>query len=37
MRNADFNTVFEKDADDFTGYFSHEEITDIDEQYISRR
>ena len=35
MRNADFNTVFEKDADDFTGYFSHEEITDIDESYIA--
>ncbi|MBP5608490.1 MAG: FtsX-like permease family protein [Lachnospiraceae bacterium] len=35
MKNADFNTVFEKDADDFSGYFSREEITDIDESDIA--
>jgi putative ABC transport system permease protein len=30
-----FNTVFEKDSDDFSGYFSRNEITDIDDQYIA--
>ncbi len=30
-----FNTVFEKDKDDFSGYFSRNEITDIDDQYIA--
>ena len=30
-----FNSAFEKDADDFSGYFSRNEITDIDEQYIA--
>ncbi|MBE5827781.1 MAG: FtsX-like permease family protein [Butyrivibrio sp.] len=30
-----FNAVFEKDKDDFSGYFSRNEITDIDDQYIA--
>lgn len=30
-----FNAVFEKDDDEFTGYFSCNEITDIDDQYIA--
>ena len=35
MKNEDFNTVFEKEADEFSGYFSHEEITDIEESDIA--
>ena len=31
----DFNTVFEKESDDFSGYFSRHEIKDIDEKYIA--
>ena len=31
-----FNETFDKDEDDFTGFFSGNEITDIDEQYIAR-
>ena len=30
-----FNTAFEKDSDDFSGYFSRNEITDIDDQDIA--
>ena len=30
-----FNNVFEKDDDEFSGYFSRNEITDIDEQDIA--
>lgn len=30
-----FNTIFDKDEDEFSGYFSHKEITDIDNQYIA--
>ena len=29
-----FNTVFEKEDDEFSGYFSKNEITDIEDQYI---
>ena len=30
-----FNTAFEKDSDDFSGYFSRNELTDIDDQDIA--
>ncbi len=30
-----FNSVFDKDEDDFQGFFSNNEITDIDNQYIA--
>ena len=30
-----FNTVFDREEDDFTGYFSEEEITDIPAKYIA--
>ena len=30
-----FNETFDMDEDDFSGYFSENEITDIDEQYIA--
>ena len=34
--NADsFNRIFEKDADEFSGFFSGNEITDIDDQNIA--
>ncbi len=35
MRNGDFNDLFEKEDEEFSGYFSRNEITDIDEQDIS--
>ena len=30
-----FKKVFEKEDDDFSGFFAHKEITDIDEMYIA--
>jgi putative ABC transport system permease protein len=30
-----FNTVFDKDQEEFSGFFSRGEITDIDDQYIA--
>ena len=30
-----FKKVFEKEDDDFSGFFAHKEITDIDEKYIA--
>lgn len=36
MTNAQFNAVFERDADSFSGYLSDEMITDIDEDYIAK-
>ena len=35
MKNEDFNVTFDNKSDYFSGYFSHEEITDIDDQYIA--
>ncbi len=35
MTSDMFNDVFEKEDDEFTGYFSRNEITDIDEKYIA--
>ncbi len=35
MRNDNFNAVFDKDEEDFSGYFSRKEIHDIDEQDIA--
>lgn len=35
MDSESFNDVFEVKEDEFTGYFSRNEITDIDEQYIA--
>lgn len=35
MRNDDFNELFDHDEEEFSGYFSRNEITDIDEQYIA--
>ncbi len=35
MDLADFNTEFEKESDEFAGFFSRNEINDIDEQYIA--
>ena len=35
MPNDNFNRVFEKDEDSFTGYMSDEEIEGIDEKYIA--
>lgn len=35
MRNECFNTIFEKDEDEFSGYFSRNEITDIDDKNIA--
>ncbi len=34
MNLDSFNNIFEKEYDEFTGYFSRNEITDIDDQYI---
>lgn len=34
MNLDSFNKIFEKEDDEFTGYFSRNEITDIDDQYI---
>lgn len=35
MDSDSFNKVFEKEDDDFSGYLSHKEITDIEEKYIA--
>ncbi|MCM1506313.1 MAG: FtsX-like permease family protein [Ruminococcus flavefaciens] len=35
MNISDFNSTFEKDSDYFSGYFSEDEITDIDSAYIA--
>lgn len=35
MPAKEFNSFFEKDEDYFSGYISHNEITDIDEKYIA--
>ncbi len=35
MDHESFNSVFDKEDDDFSGYFSRREITDIDNQYIA--
>lgn len=35
MNIDSFNETFEKDEDDFCGYFSYNEITDIDNRYIA--
>ena len=35
MPNESFNKIFDKDADDFSGYISNSKITDIDEEYIA--
>ena len=34
MPNEEFNSVFDKEADSFTGYMSNDEIDDIDDKYI---
>ena len=36
MNNEQFNRIFEKEPDDFSGYMSNTMITDIDEQYIAK-
>ncbi|MBR1592475.1 MAG: permease [Ruminococcus sp.] len=36
MTNSRFNSVFDKDADSFSGYISDKMITDIDEDYIAK-
>lgn len=35
MENDDFNKIFDKKEDEFSGYFSDNEITDIEEKYIA--
>lgn len=35
MSNDSFNSIFEKKSGEFSGYFSRNEITDIDEEYIA--
>ncbi len=35
MDRENFNSVFDKSSDDFSGFFSHKEITDIDNRYIA--
>ncbi len=35
MDSESFNTAFEKNDNEFTGFFSRNEINDIDEQYIA--
>ncbi len=35
MDEVHFRDVFDKDSDEFSGYFSDKEITDIDEMYIA--
>jgi putative ABC transport system permease protein len=35
MQGDDYRTMFEKEADDFTGYFTDERLTDIDEAAIA--
>ena len=35
MKNDIFNKIFDKDEDEFSGFFSNSEISDIDEQYIA--
>ena len=34
MPNDNFNSIFDNESDDFTGFMSTNEITDIDEDYI---
>ncbi|MBO7425601.1 MAG: ABC transporter permease [Clostridiales bacterium] len=36
MPIEDFNEVFDKEEGNFTGYFSSQKITDIDEKYIAK-
>ncbi|MCR5800955.1 MAG: permease [Lachnospiraceae bacterium] len=35
MSKDDFDSVFEREEDEFTGFFARNEITDIDDQYIA--
>jgi putative ABC transport system permease protein len=35
VRDDNFKLIFEKDNDEFSGFFSQNEITDIEEQYIA--
>ncbi|MCM1133797.1 MAG: ABC transporter permease [Ruminococcus flavefaciens] len=35
MSRDDFNSRFDKDEDYFSGYFSNDEITDIDEKFVA--
>lgn len=35
MREEGFRSIFEKEEDEFSGYFSHHEITDIEERNIA--
>ena len=35
MSNDSFNSIFDKKSGEFSGYFSRNEITDIDEEYIA--
>ncbi len=35
MDAESFRTIFERDEEEFTGFFSEHEITDIDDQYIA--
>ncbi len=35
MDSESFNRIFEKDDEEFTGYFSEQEISDIDDRYIA--
>ena len=37
MTNQKFNQIFEKDADEFSGYMADNPITDIDEDYIAKK
>ncbi|MCR5601588.1 MAG: FtsX-like permease family protein [Ruminococcus sp.] len=36
MNNEQFNRIFEKDTDDFSGYISDNKITDISKEYIAK-
>ena len=36
MTNEQFNKIFDKDEDSFSGYISDEKITDIDDEYIAK-
>ncbi|SEH72242.1 putative ABC transport system permease protein [Ruminococcus flavefaciens] len=36
MENEQFNRVFDKEADDFSGYISNSMITDISKEYIAK-
>ena len=35
MKNSSFNACFDRDADDFNGFLSRDEITDLDEENIA--